>query len=142
MNQITSFTGEYDWLSNFYPCKIKYHGYEFLCLEGAYQLCKLPDEMVNDHIKEYAILTGAQAKKKAKLLPIREDFHIKKYEIMRFLISLKFQDPVLKAKLINTGDCELIEGNWWGDTYWGICNGNGHNYLGKILMELRSNFKE
>jgi predicted NAD-dependent protein-ADP-ribosyltransferase YbiA (DUF1768 family) len=32
---------------------------------------------------------------------------------------------------------ELIEGNWWGDTYWGVCNGVGENHLGKLLMKIR-----
>lgn len=39
--------------------------------------------------------------------------------------------------LINTGDAELIEGNSWGDTFWGECNGIGENNLGKILMKIR-----
>lgn len=33
---------------------------------------------------------------------------------------------------------ELIEGNTWGDTFWGVCRGKGENNLGKILMRLRS----
>lgn len=36
-----------------------------------------------------------------------------------------------------TGDAELIEGNNWGDTFWGVCNGRGENMLGKLLMEIR-----
>ena len=36
-----------------------------------------------------------------------------------------------------TGDAELVEGNTWNDTYWGVCNGVGHNHLGKILMQVR-----
>jgi hypothetical protein len=40
--------------------------------------------------------------------------------------------------LLLTGDEELIEGNFWGDVFWGVCNGVGKNHLGKILMEVRS----
>jgi predicted NAD-dependent protein-ADP-ribosyltransferase YbiA (DUF1768 family) len=43
--------------------------------------------------------------------------------------------------LIDTGDQELIEGNWWGDVIWGVCNGKGENHLGKILMEVRKELK-
>ncbi len=32
---------------------------------------------------------------------------------------------------------ELVEGNWWNDTFWGVCNGEGQNNLGKILMKIR-----
>ena len=38
-------------------------------------------------------------------------------------------------------DEELIEGNWWGDTYWGVCNGVGENHLGKLLMKIREELK-
>lgn len=44
---------------------------------------------------------------------------------------------IFLKKLIKTGDAELIEGNWWGDKYWGMCNGEGMNKLGKILMQVR-----
>lgn len=33
---------------------------------------------------------------------------------------------------------ELIEGNYWHDTYWGVCEGVGENHLGKLLMEIRN----
>ena len=36
-----------------------------------------------------------------------------------------------------TEDAELIEGNWWKDTYWGICDGVGENRLGQMLMWIR-----
>lgn len=36
-----------------------------------------------------------------------------------------------------TGEQQIIEGNTWGDTYWGTCNDVGHNHLGKILMKIR-----
>ena len=40
-----------------------------------------------------------------------------------------------------TGDRVLVEGNDWGDTYWGMCNGEGKNYLGKMLMSIREEIK-
>ena len=33
---------------------------------------------------------------------------------------------------------ELVEGNYWGDTFWGICNGEGTNWLGILLMAERA----
>jgi predicted NAD-dependent protein-ADP-ribosyltransferase YbiA (DUF1768 family) len=39
---------------------------------------------------------------------------------------------------MKTKPFELIEGNTWGDKYWGQCPiGNGRNELGKILMAIR-----
>lgn len=60
---------------------------------------------------------------------------------MKELIMIKFQNPLLKEKLLNTGDALLIEGNTWRDYYWGECKGKGENHLGKILMEVREIIK-
>lgn len=30
------------------------------------------------------------------------------------------------------------EGNTWGDKFWGVCDGEGENHLGKLLMEVRA----
>jgi predicted NAD-dependent protein-ADP-ribosyltransferase YbiA (DUF1768 family) len=53
------------------------------------------------------------------------------------LLRQKFQNPELREKLLCTGKLELIEGNYWGDTYWGVCRGVGENRLGKLLMLVR-----
>lgn len=44
--------------------------------------------------------------------------------------------------LLNTGEAELIEGNTWGDKFWGAVWDKelgwvGQNWLGKLLMEER-----
>lgn len=44
--------------------------------------------------------------------------------------------------LLKTGDEELVEGNTWGDTFWGVCKGKGRNELGKILMKVREEFRK
>jgi len=38
---------------------------------------------------------------------------------------------------LDTGKSELIEGNTWGDTFWGVSGVIGQNNLGKILMKIR-----
>lgn len=43
---------------------------------------------------------------------------------------------------MTTGNAELIEGNTWNDTFWGVCNGEGENNLGKLLMKVRTNLFE
>jgi hypothetical protein len=42
------------------------------------------------------------------------------------------------GKLLATEYVELIEGNNWGDTFFGVCNGEGENWLGRLLMNLRA----
>lgn len=56
---------------------------------------------------------------------------------MEDLLRLKFSNREVANLLILTGDEELIEGNWWGDKFWGIYNGEGENHLGKLLMKIR-----
>ena len=56
------------------------------------------------------------------------------------LLHLKFRHPVLKDQLLATGDVELIEGNDWGDEFWGVCCGKGSNNLGKLLMLVRRHY--
>ena len=38
-------------------------------------------------------------------------------------MKAKFTDPMLAEMLLATGDAELIEGNNWGDCYWGRVDG-------------------
>lgn len=57
---------------------------------------------------------------------------------MESLLRQKFnKNTFLGKRLIETKDIELIEGNTWGDTFWGVCNGRGQNILGKLLMKIR-----
>lgn len=54
--------------------------------------------------------------------------------VMAHVVTAKFRDPARRARLLATGDAHLIEGNTWGDSFWGVCSGIGHNHLGRILM--------
>ena len=54
------------------------------------------------------------------------------------IVEEKFrQNPKLAEMLLATEDAILIEGNTWGDKFWGVCNGVGENNLGKVLMYVR-----
>ena len=71
-----------------------------------------------------------------------EDWEEVKDQIMYEICLAKFtQNEELKEKLLATGNEELVEGNTWHDTYWGVCNRRGKNKLGKILMRVRSELK-
>jgi predicted NAD-dependent protein-ADP-ribosyltransferase YbiA (DUF1768 family) len=49
---------------------------------------------------------------------------------MKELLKIKFENFELCKKLLATGEEELVEGNYWNDTYWGVCKGIGENHLG------------
>lgn len=65
---------------------------------------------------------------------------------MRDIVRQKFADPQLRKILLDTGDAHIMEGNTWGDDFWGKVvtrSGRlvGKNKLGGILMDLRSEFR-
>jgi hypothetical protein len=61
---------------------------------------------------------------------------------MRGFLIQKFSDKVLMVKLLATGEEELVAGNWWKDKFWGVCDGEGQNHLGLLLMELRQYYRD
>lgn len=136
---ITSFDGQYSWLSNM-ACtdEINYNGLVYQQTESAYQAQKTLDEQLR---KEFCMETGYGSKRKAKTMAIRPDWNQVKLQVMEDLLRIKFNQEPFKSKLINTGNRELIEGNTWRDTFWGVCNGVGENNLGKLLMKIRSEFQ-
>lgn len=131
---IDKFEGDYYFLSNFYPIPMIYQGVEFANSEAAFHAQKCVERR-----EEFTHLTPSDAKKLGRQVQLREDWEHVKDQIMLEIVRNKFiQHPSLEEALINTGDAELIEGNWWHDTYWGVCNGVGQNKLGKILMRVRA----
>jgi predicted NAD-dependent protein-ADP-ribosyltransferase YbiA (DUF1768 family) len=138
MTQILQFRGEYRFLSNFYPVNIEYEGIEYPSVEHAYQACKSVDDNIRLEISK---MTTGKAKEFGKTIKYREDWVDVKVPLMKNLLLLKFQNEELKQKLISTGDDFIVEGNDWGDTFWGVCNGRGHNMLGVLLMYVRWHIK-
>jgi predicted NAD-dependent protein-ADP-ribosyltransferase YbiA (DUF1768 family) len=51
------------------------------------------------------------------------------------------RNPYLAEMLVETGDRYLEESNHWNDTVWGVCDGIGTNWLGKIIMDVRDQLK-
>lgn len=136
---IDSFTGKHRFLSNFYPARITYRGDTYSSVEHAYQAAKTDDFEARTKIRDAK--TAGIAKRLGRHVKFRCDWEMIKLAVMHELILQKFQDNVLRAELMETGDRPLIEGNWWNDYFWGICRGRGENHLGKILMKVRDQFR-
>jgi len=133
---IDRFRGEFDWLSNFFLCQVEFEGMNFSNVEAAFQAAKCLDMKERER---FFGLSGGQAKRLGRRVELRSDWDEVKIEIMRQVLKSKFtQNSELREKLIATGDTELIEGNNWNDTFWGVCRGKGRNHLGKLLMEVRA----
>ena len=143
--KIDRFRGKYRFLSNFFEAFVKASdGTEFPTVEQAYQYDKFSEswpthKAVREKLK--AARSPGEAKRIAgankDLVPA--EFHNNKLHIMRRLLEQKFRfGSKLARQLMDTGDADLIEGNQWGDIFWGVCRGKGENHLGRLLMEIRN----
>lgn len=133
---IERFEGQFKFLSNFYPCTVMLDGEEFPSIEHAYQAAKTLVAAQRAQVSK--CFSPGEAKKLGRTLLLRDDWEDVKLAIMEALLREKFVDPTLEKQLLDTGEQELVEGNWWGDTYWGVCRGSGENHLGKLLMKIRA----
>lgn len=133
---IDSFSGDNRFLSNFWPCQVMMEGNLYSSVEHAYVAAKTIHPTVRSDIR--ALATPGKVKRFGKKLILRPGWNKMKMGYMINLVHYKFiHSPELMAMLVATGDQVLIEGNTWGDTYWGMCDGVGTNHLGRILMHLR-----
>ena len=136
---ITAFRGEFAFLSNFFPSAIRASGV-WPTAEHLFQAQKTASIEWQERIRRAG--TPGQAKRLGRKAPLRGDWERHKLADMAWILRLKFtQHPDLRARLLATGEEELIEGNTWNDRFWGICNGVGENHLGRLLMELRSELR-
>ena len=132
---IDRFHKYYAFLSNLYPVELEIEGVVFPSVENAFQAAKTKDISA---ILLIANSSPRDVKKIGRKLDLREDWEEVKIPIMRTLLRHKFKNEDLKQKLLKTGNSILIEGNYWKDTFWGICENVGYNMLGLLLMEIRA----
>jgi len=137
---ITSFRGDYWFLSNFSLAVVDFEGITFTSVEAAFQAAKTLDI---EERKRFTRYQPGEAKKEGRKLKLRSDWEEVKDDIMYKLVYAKFSNVSLgyKDKLLKTGDEYIREENTWGDRYWGTCNGIGQNKLGKILMRVREELR-
>lgn len=134
---ISSFSDQYSFLSNFHPSDVEVGGRIFKNSEAAYQSYK--DLSRQD---EFLLLTPWEAKKLGRKVKIRSEWDSIKDNIMHMVVKAKFtQSATLTELILQTSDQDLIEGNYWKDTYWGVCEGVGQNKLGHILMRVREELR-
>jgi len=126
-------------------------------VEHLYQAAKCA--LGSERIWVLSATSAPDARVRGRQVQMRPDWDLCKIPTMRELIRIKFLDPGLAQALLHTGDRELIEGNTWGDRFWGMTAGtsgpvaypirviaqgagqrtyHGHNWLGQILMERRA----
>jgi len=141
---INKFEGMFHFLSNMQLIDIPFEGIVYPSVEHYYVAMKTTDPRIRRIVSK--IETPEKAKKyghrdiEEKGL-LRPDWSDIKIDVMRKGLEIKFQDVFMQTCLMETDDHELIEGNWWNDTFWGVYKGKGENNLGKLLMEIRQRIR-
>lgn len=84
-----------------------------------------------------------EVKRAGRNVDLVSNWEIIKKLVMMELVEKKFRQEPYRTLLLNTGDEEIQEGNWWGDKYWGVClkTLSGQNTLGIIIMNMREKLK-
>lgn len=149
---------EFGFLSNFHEAPIFLDGEQWRSAEFYYQAQKSDDPEFREAIRNAknadhakGIGTDPTRSRKARKRSwfygrpekMRADWHQVKLPILEQAVRAKFlQNPDLAAKLLATGDAEIIEDSTF-DPFWGIGrNGEGENRMGRMLMQIRQELRE
>ena len=133
---IDEFKGYYSFLSNMYVLP------SGKSVEHYFQASK--SATLEDWNYVIGATTPYDARLRGRSITARKDWLKVRDEFMLDEVRSKFYIfSELKQKLLDTKDELLVEGNTWGDTYWGVCNrkGYGMNVLGKMLMQVREELR-
>lgn len=134
---------EFYCLDNFSSFKIEYQGTLYSTVEEAYQASKFevcaPE--VAEKIRMSMSAHEAQKIASENVAFRRSDWDAVKLSVMETLLRLKVkQNPYVLKKLLETGDCEIVEDSP-KDSFWGCgLDRNGENHLGKLWMKIRSEY--
>ena len=135
---IKSFSGIYEFLSNFYSSPFIIKGFKYYTVEHYYQCRKAKN--IEDRKMIRTACSPSEAKQLGRRIEIIDNWEQTKELVMEIGLRAKFdQNPHLKRKLILIGSQIIQEGNYWNDKEWGIClkTNKGKNKLGKLLMKLQ-----
>lgn len=135
---IQRFEKEYKWLSNFAEVPIVFEEATYPSVEHAYMAAKNEDREWKDLCADSSC-SAAQIKRLGKTVELIPDWDTVRLEVMKWCLKQKFKQEPFRTLLLDTGDQNIQEGNYWGDKYWGIClkTGIGENHLGRIIMNIR-----
>jgi len=135
---ILEFSEKDRWLSNFARCWVLLDGIKYPTTENAYQASKTIQKKSRE---QFETISPGKAKRMGQKLEIRDDWDDVKVSIMTDLNRQKYNQAPFRQHLLSTGDYQIVEGNTWGDVFWGVCNGVGENNLGKIIMKIREELR-
>lgn len=136
-DMIEKFTGEYEFLSNRFPCEFIWEGLKYTTAEAAFQSSKCSDPQNRNF---FSRLSAKKAAAKGNQITPPDGWEDRQIEIMGSVLTAKFsQNPDLMEKLLATSNAALVNGNNQRELFWGVdlYSWRGENNLGKILMTIR-----
>jgi ribA/ribD-fused uncharacterized protein len=112
-------------------------------VEHYFQAMKFSDPVLQQRIREATHPKLAEKVAKRNFWKVRRDFKKIQQVIMTRGTYIKCKTyPEVAQALLKTGDAQIIEVSLY-DYFWGLGRDQrGHNYFGKILMEIRSRLRE
>lgn len=131
---------EHSFLSNFELVSINYCGINYPSVEHAFMSAKSDDPQWKAYCSNTNI-SPADVKREGKTIQFIHNWKNIKLTVMENCLRSKFHIEPYKTLLIETGNQNIQEGNWWGDKYWGVDLKQdpniGENHLGRLLMVVR-----
>lgn len=125
-------------LSNFFPAGFRTGGKRYATVEHYFQSQKTNGTYTAERIR--LAETPYRAKQMGKAVLLRPNWEKIKEEVMMQGLKLKFANPIMRARLLQTGNAKLVEDSPY-DFYWGGRTG-GLNRLGILLMRLRKELQD
>lgn len=133
---IKTFEDSYKQFSNFYIRDVIYKNILYKTREHAFQCQKATNQKDFEYV--YHSKDPYRAKQRANHIKCEPNWKNIRVKIMHEIVLSYFQQHKdAKNLLLSTGTEEIQEGNTWGDKFWGVVDGEGENWLGQILMDVR-----
>lgn len=134
---------EFGEFSNFSAHGIEMNEQWYKTTEHYFQSQKFEDAGYREKIRIARTPKDAANLGRSRKVKLRDDWENIKIDIMRDAVRKKVNTHVaFKKILLSTGEEELIEAAP-GDYFWGCGkDGNGKNWLGIILMEIRKELQQ
>ena len=133
---VLGFEGDFAFLSNFHLHPVLLPTGILPSSEHAYMIEKDSDPVYKKKIREAK--TPGQAKRIGYTAKLPDDWDaVRRFTAMHEALKRKFVDPLMAHGLLSTGLAYLEETNRHNDKFWGRCNGEGRNHLGRQLMVIR-----
>ena len=135
---------KYGGLSNFHRCEQFVDGYLYPTNEHYYQSQKALGLEFHKWIatapNPYLAMKAGRLLRAGKEGELRPEWEKIKLVIMEKGLRAKFQNQLLRLRLIQTGDAHLFE-NSSTDDYWGGALPKSKNHLGNLIMKIREEIK-